>query len=195
MEESHAAFAVLAVGGRNGPSKPLLSSPEASVIRIRRVDRSHPLYPQSVDLRTRVLLDPIGLSLAEFSELFPGFEERFEHFVAFVEHPKGPRVVGVVCLLPNFPEQGVAKLMQMAVDPQRQREWIGRKLVVELEKRAFGEMGVRRLFCHAREEAAKFYAQLGWEIEGEPFDEAGIRHFKMTLEADRPDSPGDTDAE
>lgn len=165
------------------------------MIRIRRVDRSHPLYPQSVDLRARVLLDPIGLSLEGFARLFPGFEERFEHFVAFVEHPKGPRVVGVVCLLPNFPVTGEAKLMQMAVDPQRQREGIGRKLVVELEKRAFGEMGIRRLFCHAREDAAPFYAQLGWEIEGEPFDEAGIRHFKMTLEADRPDTSGDRDGE
>jgi len=158
------------------------------------VDRSHPLYEQSLDLRSRVLLEPIGISVADLGRMFPGFEERFEHFVAFVDHPKGPRVVGVVCLLPNFPHAGEAKLMQMAVDPQRQREGIGRKLVVELEKRAFGEMGVRRLFCHARVDAAPFYANLGWEIEGEPFDEAGIRHFKMTLEAERPDTPADRDA-
>lgn len=159
------------------------------MIRIRRIDRSHPLYDQARELRSRVLLEPIGITHDDLARMFPGFEERFEHFVAFVEHPKGPRVVGVVCLLPSFPEIGTAKLMQMAVDPQRQREGIGRKLVVELEKRAFGELGIRHLFCHAREDAAPFYAQLGWEVEGEPFDEAGIRHFRMVIAADRPDVP------
>ncbi len=165
------------------------------MIRIRRIDRSHPLYEQALELRSRVLLEPIGITHADLARLFPGFEERFEHFAAFVEHPKGPRVVGVVCLLPNFPDRGCAKLMQMAVDPQRQREGIGRKLVVELEKRAFGELGIRTLFCHAREDAARFYASLGWALEGEPFDEAGIRHFKMTIEAGRPDGHSDRDAE
>lgn len=157
------------------------------MVRIRRIDRSHPLYQQALELRSRVLLDPIGITHADLAKLFPGFEERFEHFVAFFEHPKGPRVVGVVCLLPGFPEQGQAKLMQMAVDPQRQREGIGRKLVVELEKRAFGELGIRRLFCHAREDAAPFYAQLGWVPEGDPFDEAGIRHFMMAFTVAHPE--------
>lgn len=165
------------------------------MIRIRRIDRSHPLYQQALELRSRVLLEPIGITHEHLAKMFPGFEERFEHFVAFVEHPKGPRVVGVVCLLPGFPELGSAKLMQMAVDPQRQREGIGRKLVVELEKRAFGELGIRRLFCHARADAAPFYAQLGWAPEGEPFDEAGIPHFLMAISAARPEATPETVAE
>lgn len=154
------------------------------MIRIERIDRSHPLYGQAVDLRERVLLRPIGLDMARLESLFPGFEERFEHFVAVVDHPKGERVVGVVCLLPGEGGEGVGKLMQMAVDPQRQREGIGRKLVVSLERRAFGELGLRELFCHARADSVPFYEQIGWEVTGEPFDEAGIEHRKLVLSVD-----------
>ena len=157
------------------------------MIRIERIDRSHPWYPQSVDLRERVLLRPIGIDMSRLESLFPGFEDRFEHFVAVVSHPKGDRVVGVVCLLPGAGEQaGVGKLMQMAVDPQRQREGIGRKLVVSLERRAFGELGLTELFCHARADSVPFYEQIGWEVVGEAFDEAGIEHRKMVLKVEEP---------
>lgn len=153
-------------------------------MRIQLIGRNHPLYAQEVELRQEVLLDPIAYSMERFAADFPGFEERFEHFVAVIEHPKGRRVIGCVCLLPHMPAPGIGKLMQMAVDPQRQREGIGRRLVVELEKRAFGELGLRELFCHARDDAAPFYAKLGWTISGEPFTEAGIKHYKMVFRPD-----------
>ena len=151
------------------------------MIRIERIDRSHPLYGQSVELRERVLLRPIGIDMDRLESLFPGSEARFEHFVAVVDHPKGDRVVGVVCLLAGEGSEGTGKLMQMAVDPQRQREGIGRKLVVSLERRAFGELGLRELFCHARADSVPFYEGLGWEAVEEPFDEAGIPHRKMVF--------------
>lgn len=53
-----------------------------------------------------------------------------------------------------------------------------------LEVRAYGELGLRTLYCHAREDAASFYSQLGWTVEGERFEEAGVPHFKMVLHAD-----------
>ena len=148
---------------------------------ILRIDRGHSLYPQEVELRERELLDPIGLDMAGLEKLFPGFEDRFEHFVAVIRHPKGERVVGVVCLLPDFPEKGVGKLMQMVVDQQRRREGIGRALLVEFERRAVGELGLEELFCHARDDARGFYERLGWHAEGEPFDEAGVPHYRMVF--------------
>jgi predicted GNAT family N-acyltransferase len=153
------------------------------VTRIALIGPNHPLYPQEVDLRERVLLEPIGYTMAKFAADFP-FEDRFEHFVAVIEHPKGKRVVGCVCLLPNHPEPGVGKLMQMAVDPQRQGEGIGRELVAHLERRAFGELGLRELYCHSREDACGFYRQMGWTIAGERFMEAGVPHFKMVFKPD-----------
>jgi len=158
------------------------------VTRIQIIGQNHPLYSQEVDLRQRVLLDPIGFTMEKFAKEFPGVEERFEHFIAVIEHPKGKRVVGTVCLLPNYPEKGAGKLMQMAVDPQRQREGIGRELVVELERRAFGELGLQFLFCHAREDAVGFYSEIGWQVVGDPFMEAGIKHFRMELRGESGDS-------
>ncbi|MGP1345475.1 MAG: GNAT family N-acetyltransferase [Phycisphaerales bacterium] len=151
------------------------------MVRIERITRSSPLYAQEVELRERILLEPIGLDMAGLERMFPGFEERFEHFVAVFDHPTGSRVIGCVVLLAHYPEEGVGKLMQMAVDPQRQREGIGRRLVTALEVRGFGELGLHTVYCHAREDAARFYARLGWFVEGEAFEEAGIPHFKMVL--------------
>lgn len=108
-------------------------------------------------------------------------ERRAEYFVAVLAHPGGERVVGVVLLIPDYPEQGVGKLMQMAVDPQRQGEGIGRRLVIELETRAFGELGMREVFCHAQNSATGFYERLGWAIDPEEFAEAGIAHHRMWL--------------
>ncbi len=152
------------------------------MVRIERIDRSHPLYEQAVELRERVLLEPIGIDMPTLESMFPGSEEAFEHFVAVVAHPKGERVVGVVCLQPE--REGRGKLMQMAVDPQRQREGIGRKLVVALERRAFGELGLRELYCHARHDAVSFYEGIGWTVVGDPFEEAGIEHRRMVFRAD-----------
>ena len=144
---------------------------------------NHPLYPQELDLRERVLLQPIGYTMARFVDEYR-MEEAFEHFVAVIDHPKGKRVIGCVCLATNHPTPGVGKLMQMAVDPQRQGEGIGRELVAHLERRAFGELGLRELFCHAQENACPFYARMGWTAVGERFLEAGIPHFKMVFHAE-----------
>jgi N-acetylglutamate synthase-like GNAT family acetyltransferase len=152
------------------------------VVRVIRINRSHPLYAQEVELRQRVLLDPIGYSMERFAQEFPGFEERFEHFVAVISHPSGDRVIGCVVLLPHYPDPGIGKLMQMAVDPQRQREGIGKTLVAALERRAFGELGLVELYCHARKDAIAFYQTVGWNCIGDRFQEAGVEHSKMVFQ-------------
>lgn len=154
------------------------------MVRIKRITPSDTsLYAQEVALREQVLLNPLGLTIQRFRELFPGYEDRFEHFVAVFDHPSGERVIGCALLLPDHPQKGVGKLMQMAVDPQRQGEGLGRRLVVEIECRAFGELGLNELFCHSQRGAKGFYEKLGWAKDGEEFSEAGIPHFKMCLVA------------
>jgi predicted GNAT family N-acyltransferase len=156
------------------------------VVNFRRITRDDPLYPQAVELRQRILLDPIDYTMAMLEDEFPGFEDRFEHFVATITHPKGELVVGVVCLLPHSPDRTTGKLMQMAVEPQRQGEGIGRQLVTTLERRAFAGLGLTTLFCHSREDAVDFYQRCGWQTEGDRFHEAGIPHYKMVFSADAP---------
>ncbi|MEM1329295.1 MAG: GNAT family N-acetyltransferase [Planctomycetota bacterium] len=150
-----------------------------------RIDRSHPLYPGECRLRERVLLNSVGYDIDSFQKAYPGFEERFEHFVAVAERPSGdPEVIGCALLLPNEPHVGSGKLMQMAVDPQRQGEGIGRQLVVAVEGRAFGDLGLVELFCHAQASAVAFYDRLGWTVLGDRFNEAGLEHAKMVIAAD-----------
>jgi len=160
------------------------------MITVRRITLDDALYPQACALREAVLLNPIGLDVAKFKAMFPGVEERFEHFVAVFDHPSGPRVIGCATLLPDYPEPGRGKLMQMAVDLQRQGEGIGTRLVVAVERRAFGELGLRSLFCHARDTAYGFYGSLGWTFDSDVFDEAGVPHRRMVF---HPASPDDED--
>ena len=120
------------------------------MITIKRITTDDPLYTQAVDLRTRVLLAPIGYDIDRYKSEFPGVEERYEHFVAVLDHPGGDRVVGNACLLPHAPEDSSGKLSQMAVDPQRQNEGIGTKLVVEMERRATTHHNLDTLMCHAQ---------------------------------------------
>ncbi len=171
--------------GRAGPAcGDAVSVYYLGVVRILRINREHPLYEQEKDLRERGLLAPIGKSFAWYEREYGADEARFEHFVAVIDHPTGERVVGSVCLLPDHPEEGVGKLTQMVVDPQRRREGIGRKLVASFERRATGELGLMTLYCHAQLAAVPFYERLGWRIEGDEFEEAGIGHHKMVFRAE-----------
>ena len=151
------------------------------MVRIERIQHGHRLHAQSRALRSAVLLEPIGYDFARFDREYPGYETSFVHFAAIVDHPTGERVIGTACLLPE--EGGRGKLMQMAVDPQRQGEQIGRKLVIAVEQHAFGSLGMTELYCHAQIPAAGFYERLGWSPVGDVFAEAGIDHRKMALSA------------
>ncbi len=151
------------------------------MIVYRKITNSDPLYPQACALRESVLLRPIGMDIAWFAEHYPEIDRRAEHFVAILAHPAGERVVGCVLLIPDYPDKGVGKLMQMAVDPQRQGEGIGRRLVIEVETRAFGELGLAEVFCHAQNAAIPFYERLGWATDPNEFIEAGIAHHRMSL--------------
>ncbi len=152
------------------------------MIQVRRITVGDALHKQEVALREDVLLGPIGLDGPKFRAMFPeggSNEENFDHFVAVFDHPAGPRVVGTALLLPNFPSPGMGKLMQMAVDKQRQGEGIGTRLVVAIEQHAFGHLGLEAIFCHARDTAYGFYQSLGWSFDSGVFDEAGVPHRKM----------------
>jgi len=167
----------------SGVHRGLVACEGLGVIRIRRISTQDLYYQQERRLRESVLLEPLGLDLVRFDELFPGIEERGEHFAAIFDHPSGDRVVGCAILLPDDPEPGTGRVMQMGVDVQRRGEGIGRRLVVAVEGRAFGELGLDALMCHARSDAVPFYEKLGWWPEGEMFDEVGIPHRRMWLRA------------
>jgi predicted GNAT family N-acyltransferase len=141
----------------------------------------HPLYPLECALRENVLLRPLGFDMGRFRQEFAGVEERLEHFVAVFDQQGNPVVIGCGALLANEPKAGSGRLMQMAVDPQRQGEGIGRRVVVAVESRAFGELKLTELVCHVQLHMMGFYERLGWEVDSEVFTEAGILHRRMVI--------------
>ncbi|MEL6497448.1 MAG: GNAT family N-acetyltransferase [Planctomycetota bacterium] len=156
------------------------------MISYTTITSSDPLYRGECELRELVLLRPIGYDMHRFRAEYPGVEERFVHFVAVMGSPGGDRVIGCVLLLPDTDTAGVGKLMQMAVHPQRQGEGIGKRLVIEVERHAFSELRLERLYCHAQLQAVSFYEALGWETIGDIFEEAGIPHRKMVMSNQAP---------
>lgn len=158
------------------------------VVRIRHISITDPLYDQERALRTAILLEPIGYSFQDYLDMAPGREEQSEHFVAIVDHPTGDRVVGTATLFISENEQGdrIGKVQQVCVDKQRQGEGIGRRLMISIEARGFGELGLTNLYCHAQLSAMPFYDRLGWSCEDEVFLEAGIEHKKMYIAAPKP---------
>lgn len=140
-----------------------------------------PLYPQECALREDVLLRPIGYDMARYRREFPGVEERLEHFVAVTSHHGQDRVIGCAALLPEESGPGSGRITQMAVDLQRQGEGVGRRLVVAVESRAFGELGLHELCCHVPVTAKGFFENLGWEPDSERFVEAGVPHLRMAI--------------
>jgi len=155
----------------------------------------HPLYEQEVALRTAVLLAPLGYTIEDYKAIAPGREEQCEHFVAVIDHPQGnqskERVIGAATLYP--PQAGsdetAGKVQQVCVNPQRQGEGIGTNLMIAIEVRAFTELALPGLYCHAQLSAIPFYEKLGWDTGSEIFQEAGIDHKRMQIITPQPPKP------
>ena len=72
-----------------------------------------------------------------------------------------------------------AKLERFAVLPAFRGLGFGRQMIQHAMAEAQAA-GCERLVLHAQAYLVDLYRQLGFEAVGEPFDEAGIEHVKMT---------------
>ena len=145
-----------------------MNAPELLVIH-----PEHPLYPEELELRFRVLREPLGLPRS--SVTFP-FEAQSLHLVA----SQGTTVVGCVLFHPE--ETHAGRLFQMAVTPALQGKGLGARLVVALEEE-LRRRGFTHVHLHARSHVVPFYERLGYAVYGEPFEERTIphRHMRKTL--------------
>ena len=127
------------------------------------------LYHLEIELRDRLLRAPLGLTFsseelaAESSEL---------HF-ALVDDDH-VRACAVIVPLSN----DLAKLRQMAVHENYQRQGLGSSLIRQIEP-ALQQRGFQNIELNAREEAVNFYQRLGYQTAGDRFMEVGIGHWKM----------------
>jgi len=134
----------------------------------------HPLYASELELRFRVLREPLGFTRAQVA--FP-FESESLHLVAHQQDT----VLG--CVLFNPEDAHGGRLFQMAVAPHLQGQGLGARLVRSLEEE-LRRRGFTHVHLHARGNVVPFYERLGYTVYGEPFTEVGIphRHMRKTLD-------------
>ncbi len=71
------------------------------------------------------------------------------------------------------------KIGRMAVLKSWRGEGAGSLMLQSLLAHA-AEMGLESVYLHAQASAVPFYEKHGFEVEGKYFEEAGIRHVRMT---------------
>jgi len=138
-------------------------------IKIKQIAFGGEKYKQEIELRYKVLRQPLGLRYTK--KQLDAEQDEF-HFAAFDED----KLVG--CLLMKSLADGVIKMRQVAVDEHYQGKGVGKALVLYSEKFA-SEKGFSEIILHARKTAIPFYMKLNYEIVGDEFTEVTLPHFKM----------------
>ncbi len=128
-------------------------------------------YDQLVELRYKVLLEPLGL---KFLDSHRDKEVNYLH-IGCVEN-LDDKLIGGLMLIP-LDDKNI-RMMQVAVDSKYQGEGVGHALVAYAEKRA-KEAGYKNIIMHAMINVIGFYEKLGYHQEGDIFEERGITFAKM----------------
>ena len=128
-------------------------------------------YEQLVELRYKVLLEPLGL---KFLDSHRDKEINYLH-VGCIES-LDDKLIGGLMLIPL--DDQIIRMMQVAVENKHQGEGAGKDLVAYAEKRA-KDAGYKKIVMHAMLTVIGFYEKLGYAQEGEIFEEKGITFAKM----------------
>ena len=102
-----------------------------------------------------------------------GHDTEAVHFVGYADDGEA---VGAARLRRVGERTG--KVERVAVRADRRGEGWGRRLMAAVEAVA-ADRGLTELTMHAQSDVVEFYRRLGYEAEGEEFEEAGIPHRTM----------------
>ena len=141
------------------------------MLKMIDVDFGSTRYDELVELRYKVLLEPLGL---KFLDSFRNKEVNYLH-IGCIDN-LDDELVGGLILAPVNDED--VRLMQVAVSPLSQGKGVGRALVEYAEKRA-KEVGFGKVIMHAMLSVVAFYEKMGYVQEGNLFEEQGITFAKM----------------
>jgi predicted GNAT family N-acyltransferase len=117
-------------------------------------------------VREQVFIEEQGVPR---DEEWDGLDEAARHFIAI---DAAGRVLGTARLLPS------GQIGRMAVLAEERGRGLGRRLL-DAAVAAAQDAGHERVFLHAQTHAVPFYRKAGFDLEGEPFNEAGIPHRHM----------------
>lgn len=120
-------------------------------------------------IRTKVFQEEQGVS----GELeFDGLDASATHFLAYIDD----KAVGTARI--RKIDADTAKIERLAVLPNYRKQGIGKQLMLTALS-TISRGGKSLAIVHAQAYIAQLYEQLGFEIVGEQFNEAGIPHVKM----------------
>ncbi|HEX5391193.1 MAG TPA: YbgC/FadM family acyl-CoA thioesterase [Burkholderiaceae bacterium] len=91
-----------------------------------------------------------------------------------------PLATGRYLPYPAAGRAGVVKVGRMAVKRVMRGAGVGREVLFALMDAA-RKRGEHEVVLHAQRSAETFYARLGYTVNGEPFEEAGIPHIEMHM--------------
>lgn len=123
---------------------------------------------RAFDIRVKVFVDEQGVD----RDLEYEHEEESTHFIALVNGEEAGTARW------RKTEKGI-KLERFAILPDFRSAGVGRELV----KAVLNDIDTKaqKIYLHAQSQVVDFYKKQGFEPEGEEFEEAGIKHFKMVL--------------
>lgn len=135
------------------------------------IDFGSSLYEQLVELRYKILLEPLGLKFLDSHR-----EKEINYLHIGCVEKLDDKLIGGMMLIPL--DDNTIRMMQVTVDTRYQGEGIGRDLVCYAEKRA-REAGYKKIIMHAMLNVIGFYEKMGYIQEGDIFEERGITFAKM----------------
>jgi predicted GNAT family N-acyltransferase len=138
-------------------------------IQFQVIDFSSGYYQKACQLRDVVLRRPLGMELSLQ-------DTQNDHLGC---HLAGFDADLLMCTAILYQSNDAAvKITQVAIDSAYQARGIGRQLMAFAEASAKNLSAVR-CYCHARLTVKAFYQAIGYQPQGEIFEEIGIPHIVM----------------
>ena len=139
---------------------------------LKQIDHGSTEYREMVDLRNRILRQPLGLTFTD-EELQ---QEKDDILIAAYDDED---MVGCCMLVKQ--DDKTLRLRQMAVHESVQGKGIGASILQFAENLAH-DRGYACIRMHARDSALDFYRKLGYQVKGDVFLEVNLPHHIMEKE-------------
>ena len=130
----------------------------------KTVDLDRDLYKDAVAIREQVFVNEQGIPI----------EKEMKgpcYYVGYIDgHPVATaRVVK---------KTGEWLIQRVAVVSEERNKHYGTEMMAQIEQDALAQRA-ERLILHAQDDAQSFYTQLGYQVEGDQFEEADLPHHVM----------------
>ena len=140
------------------------------------IEHGSPEYRASLELRHRLLREPLGLELTEEDTAGEESQHLFGLFHQSEQDPQA-RLVGAAIGKPGKAD-GEVRIRQVVVEESLRGYGLGALLMQEIEC-GLTKLGYCRFVLYARDEAAGFYDRCGYRATGGTEMLIGLEHLRM----------------